>query len=68
MHKDREILCIYFFAFDKIKFVKVMAAGGDYWSPEQAAYVYGDKTLGEALDERIDSVEKMEKKVRISLN
>lgn len=45
-----------------------MAAGGDYWSPEQAAYVYGDKTLGEALDERIDSVEKMEKKVRISLN
>ena len=49
-------------------FVKAMVAGGDYWSPEQAAYVYGDKTLGEALDERIDSMKDMENKVLISLN
>ena len=49
-------------------FVKAMVAGGDYWSPEQAAQVQGDKTLGEALDERIDSVKDMENKVLISLN
>lgn len=41
---------------DVATFIEEMEAIGDEWTPEQVENVYGDSSLGEALDDRKETL------------